>query len=101
MSIFFGEIFLNFGHETKKSYFLIYQNLRKIYKTVFTEQKITNTKKTDPTSSLHFLYIVRLVFQINHKNFKNFDRRKLKISKENSKIATILKMSCYHGNKNI
>ncbi len=49
-----------------------------------------------------FCYILfRLVFQINLKIFKNFDRRKLKISKKNSKITTILEFSCSNSNENI
>ncbi len=65
-------------------------------------RKLQISKKLILQVPLIFLYIVPLiVFQINHKIFKNFDRRKLKISRKNSKVTTILQMSCYHGNENI
>ena len=49
---------------------------------------------------LIFYILFHFVFQIKHQIFKNFDRKKFKISKKKWKNTTILKTPCYHGNGN-
>ncbi len=102
-AVFFGEFFLKFWPLNLKV--LIFYYIKILEKS--TEQFSWNTKlqisqKPYPTSSLNFfIYCSAYYSKLTIKFLKTFDRRNSKISKKNSKITTILKMSCYHGNGNM